>query len=150
MLANVTITYDGALVVTNVSGTITNGQSFQLFVGTNGYSGTFGSITLPSAPGLTRTNTLTSNGTITAGVVATAPVSPGNVSIALSGANVIISGTNGTFHNQQYEVLASTNLTLPLTNWISIGTNLFPGGNFTATNAFSPLVPQTFFILRLP
>ncbi|MBW8863540.1 MAG: autotransporter-associated beta strand repeat-containing protein [Verrucomicrobia bacterium] len=148
LLANA-ITYDGALSVTNVSGTITNGQAFQLFAGTNGYTGTFGSITLPSAPGLTWTNTLTANGTITAGVVATTPVSPGHINITLSGSNVIISGTNGS-SGQQYEVLSSTNLTLPLSNWVSIGTNMFPGGNFTATNTYNPLAPQTFYILRLP
>ncbi|HSY18041.1 MAG TPA: autotransporter-associated beta strand repeat-containing protein [Candidatus Acidoferrales bacterium] len=143
------ITYDGALVVTNFGGTITNGQVFQLFVATNGYSGTFGSITLPSAAGLTWTNTLTANGTITAGVVATTPVSPGHITIIISGSNVIISGTNGS-SGQQYEVLTSTNLTVALTNWTSIATNTFGGGNFSTTNTFNPLVPQTFYILRLP
>jgi autotransporter-associated beta strand protein len=148
LLANA-IGYDGALIVTNFAGTITNGQSFQLFVATNGYLGTFGSITLPSATGLTWTNTLTVNGTITAGVVSGPLPQPHITGINLSGTNLVISGTNGTA-GQQYEVLTSTNLTLALTNWISIATNTFTGGNFNATNTVNPSAPQNYFLLRVP
>jgi autotransporter-associated beta strand protein len=148
LIANA-VAYNGTLIVTNFSGIITNGQSFQLFVATNGYSGTFGSITLPSASGLTWTNTLSLNGTITAGVVSTTPAQPHITSINLSGTTLVISGTNGT-PGQQYEVLTSTNLTLALANWISISTNTFTSGNFSVTNTVNPNTPQSFFLLRLP
>jgi hypothetical protein len=47
-------------------------------------------------------------------------------------------------------VLTSTNLALALTNWISIATNTFTGGNFNATNTVNPSAPQNYFLLRVP
>jgi len=145
------ITYGGTLVVTNFSGAVTNGQSFQLFVATNGIynAGTFSSVTLPSATGLTWTNNLTVNGTITAGVVTGPPAQPQITSVSLSGTSLVISGTNGTA-GLQFEVLTSTNVALALTNWTSIATNTFGSGNFSVTNTVNPSVPQNFYILRVP
>ena len=48
-------------------------------------------------------------------------------------------------------VLASTNLTLPLTNWLPLTTNIFDGsGQFHYTNHVSPVKPRQFFIFKLP
>jgi autotransporter-associated beta strand protein len=141
------ITYGGALVVTNISGTITNGQSFQLFAATSGYTSVFSSVTLPTASGLTWTNTLATNGRITAGVVP--PAQPLITSVSLSGTSLVISGSNGTA-GQQYTEMASTNLALPLVQWSPVLTNNFTGGNFSITNTVNPLAPQNFYILRLP
>ena len=145
------ITYGGTLTVTNFSGTPTNGQTFQLFFATNGIynAGSFGTVILPSAPGLTWTNNLTVNGTITAGVVSTTPATPYITSVSLSGTSLVISGTNGTT-GAQFEVLSSTNLTLPLSNWISIATNTFSAGNFSVTNTVNLSTPRSFYILRIP
>lgn len=67
---------------------------------------------------------------------------------SLSGANVTINGTNqGT---GTYYVLTSTNLTLPLSEWTPVATNvLSSSGSFTltATNAVFPNVPQQFYLL---
>jgi autotransporter-associated beta strand protein len=139
------ITYGGTLVVTNISGFVTNGQSFQLFVATNGYSGTFsGGVTLPSATGLTWTNTLAVNGTITAGVVSGPAAQPYITSVSLSGTSLVISGTNGTA-GLQFVVLSSTNLMLPLSQWTPIVTNTFTGGSWSTTNTVDPSAAQSFF-----
>jgi autotransporter-associated beta strand protein len=138
------ITYGGTLVVTNFSGLVTNGQSFQLFVATNGYSLNFSSVTLPSATGLTWTNTLTTNGRITAGVVP--PAQPSITSISLSGTSLVISGTGGTA-TYQFVLLTSTNLTLPLSQWTPVVTSTFTGGSWSTTNTVNPSAPQNFYLL---
>jgi hypothetical protein len=125
---------------------VTNGQSFQLFVATNGYSLNFSSVTLPSATGLTWTNTLTTDGRITAGVVP--PAQPIITSISLSGTSLVISGTGGTA-GFQFAVLTSTNLVLPLSQWTPIVTNTFTGGNFSVTITVDPSVPQNFYMLKV-
>ncbi len=145
------LTYGGSLLVTNFQGTITNGQTFQLFISSNGIynAGTFGSVTLPTATGLTWTNNLAVNGSITAGVASTTPAQPHITSIGLSGTTLIISGTNGTA-GLQFEVLTSTNINTPLASWTSISTNTFIGGNFSVTNSVTSSAAQNFFILRVP
>lgn len=61
---------------------------------------------------------------------------------------VVISGTNGTA-GLSYYVLASTNVALPLTNWMPVGTNIFDvGGVFTYTNGVNVTWPQYFFVIR--
>ena len=143
------IAYGGTLTVTNFSGTLTNGQSFQLFVSSNGYTGTFATVVLPSATGLTWTNTLTTNGRITAGGVSGPAAQPIITSVSLSGTDLVISGTNGTA-GQQFTLLTSTNVALPLSQWTLILTNTFASGNFSITNTVNPLAPQNFYILRVP
>lgn len=67
----------------------------------------------------------------------------------LSGANIIISGTNGPA-NGKYSVLASSNLTFPFTNWTQLSTNPFDGnGNFIFTNPVNPGMPAFFYLLQL-
>jgi fibronectin-binding autotransporter adhesin len=145
------ITYGGTLIVTNFSGAITNGQTFQLFVASNGVytAGSFGSVTLPSAPGLTWTNNLAVNGSITAGATSSQPAQPGITSVQLTRNSLVIGGTNGTV-GQQFEVFSSTNLALPLANWTSIYTNKFTSGNFSITNTIDTAVPESFYIIRVP
>ena len=143
------ITYGGSLVVTNISGAVTNGQSFQLFVATTGYSLNFSSVTLPSATGLTWTNTLAVNGTITAGVVPSGPpLQPIITSISLSGTSLVISGTNGTA-TFQFVLLNSTNLMLPLSQWTPVVTNPFTGGSWSTTNTVNSSAPQEFYMLNV-
>jgi hypothetical protein len=47
-------------------------------------------------------------------------------------------------------VLMSTNLTLPLANWIPLATNIASGSSFTLTvsNAMNPATPQQFYLLK--
>ncbi|HVM49475.1 MAG TPA: autotransporter-associated beta strand repeat-containing protein, partial [Candidatus Acidoferrum sp.] len=73
---------------------------------------------------------------------------PGINSITLSGTNFIFSGTNGP-NSGTYYVLATTNVTLPLSNWPVIETNSFsPTGTFIVTNAVGA-TPWQFFSLRV-
>ena len=71
--------------------------------------------------------------------------SPGINGFSLAGTSLVISGTNGST-GLQYEVLTTTNLTVPRANWISIATNTFSGGNFSVTNAVAE--PQQFFSIQ--
>ena len=65
-----------------------------------------------------------------------------------SGANLIISGTNGS-PNGNYLVLASTNPLLPRTNWTRLSTNSFNGsGSFIFTNPITPNKPGLFYLLQ--
>jgi len=73
----------------------------------------------------------------------------GITSFSLSGANVVITGTNGQAGDAYY-LLTSTNLALPRSQWQPVATNV-PGssGNytFTATNAVFFGALQQFYIL---
>lgn len=61
---------------------------------------------------------------------------------------VVVAG-NGGSNGASYLVLAATNLTTPLTNWMPVATNQFDAaGNFSATNPTTPGLPQQFFRLR--
>jgi len=70
--------------------------------------------------------------------------------IRLSGANLALNGIDGQ-SGVAYYVLTSTNLTLPLSEWEPLETNvLSTSGNFTitATNAVTQGIPQRFYILQ--
>jgi hypothetical protein len=76
--------------------------------------------------------------------------SPGLTGIKLSGTNVVLSATNG-FVGGTYYVLTSTNLALPLSQWLPLASNVLgAGGSFTinATNAIAPF-PKQFYLLRV-
>jgi hypothetical protein len=70
-------------------------------------------------------------------------------SISVSGANAILSGTNGA-PDWPYIVLTSTDLTLPAGAWTIVSTNTFDNsGNFISTNSADPSLPQLFYRLQL-
>jgi autotransporter-associated beta strand protein len=145
------LTYGGTLTVTNANGTITNGQTFQLFVSSNGVynAGTFSSISLPVAAGLTWTTNLSVDGTITANVVTGPPQQPVITHIGILGADLHLNGSNGPDGSTFY-VWASTNLAVPIANWMPIATNSFTGTgtfNVTVTNAVDPNARQSFYII---
>jgi uncharacterized repeat protein (TIGR03806 family) len=77
------------------------------------------------------------------------PTMPGFNTSALSGTNLVLSGTNG-WPGQLYYLLASTNIALPRSQWIPIATNPFdPSGNFIFTNPANPSTPALFYLLQL-
>jgi len=62
----------------------------------------------------------------------------------------VINGTNGV-SGTTYHLLMSTNLALPVSQWVPVATNtLNANGDFslTATNAVFPDVPQQFYIMK--
>jgi hypothetical protein len=70
--------------------------------------------------------------------------------VAISGTNLVLSGTNGPV-NGSYSLLASTNLTVPISNWTQVSTGAFDAnGNFALTNALDSALPHRFFRLRAP
>jgi hypothetical protein len=77
-------------------------------------------------------------------------VSPQFTSLQLFGANLVIRGTGGTSRGT-YHIVTSTNITVPLANWIPLLTNQFDAsGNFTFTNAITPGVPVRFYRVSVP
>lgn len=65
----------------------------------------------------------------------------------LNAGSLILRGTNGPA-NTDYEIIATTNLALPLAQWSVIGSASFDGaGDFAFTNSAGPLT-QRFFRLR--
>ena len=141
------LSLNGALTVTNLSGTLVLGDSFKLFTAAAA-SGNFSSVTLPPlANGLAWNKTaLASAGVIT--VVSNTPPRIGT--IIFSGGVFALSGSNGIPRNNYY-VIGSTNLALPLTNWTRLVTNVFDaGGNFGWTNVISAGNRQFFYSLLVP
>jgi hypothetical protein len=141
--------YGGSLIVSNVGiASFAAGDNFKLFNAT-AYAGSFTSLNLPPLnPGLGWTNKLPEDGSIE---VISVPISQPKIgSITVSGANVIISGTNG-IAGQNYAVLTATNVALPLSNWLSLVTNQFgAGGSFFFTNPIAPGELQRYFRIRTP
>ena len=77
--------------------------------------------------------------------------SPGITGISLSGTNLVINGSNG-LSGRTYYVLMTTNLTLSLSQWTPVATNVLnASGNFTitATNAVDSKAPHRFYILKM-
>jgi hypothetical protein len=140
------VAYGGTLSLTNLSGTLALGDSFKLFSATN-YTGAFTNLVPRTAgPGLRwETSLLTNNGTLV--VALDGPII---TNITWTGLNVVLAGTNG-FPTNNYYVLTSTNLAVPLTNWARLTTNLFDvAGNFIFTNAIDRAVPEQFYLLQVP
>jgi hypothetical protein len=83
--------------------------------------------------------------------VATAPVTPPVIgNIAISGTNIVVSGSGGAAGGTYY-VLSSTNVAAPRTNWIRMATNVFgPGGSFVFTNALDSAAASRFYLLQVP
>ena len=131
-----------------------------LAFGANGTLYSLGS-TSASAQGLYSVNPATGAATLIGAPISNFGVDGGLVfapgpepiiaSISLSGTNLVINGSNG-LSNRTYQVLASTNVALLVSQWLPVATNVLnASGNFTitATNAVSPSFPQRFFILQL-
>jgi len=144
---NGTLTYGGTLTLTNLSGTLTNGDSFKLFNAAI-YNGAFTNI-VPAIPAVNlawNTNSLT-NGVLK---VVASPTSPPQISrMTMGGSGIIFNGAGGV-PNWTYYILASSNLTLPENQWTTIATNVFDAnGNFNFTNPSNPSMLQQFYLLQL-
>ena len=75
---------------------------------------------------------------------------PSFTSAGVAGTNLVLNGANG-LSGHTYYVLATTNLTLPRSQWQSLTTNTWTAnGNFSlvVTNAVNPAVPDQFFLLE--
>jgi autotransporter-associated beta strand protein len=146
------ITFGGTLILTNIS-TPAAGNSFKLFSALNSssYLGSFTGGIVPATPGpglAWDTSALNTSGTIKVASTVTTPVKIG--SIAITGGNVVLSGSNGV-PNNHYIVTTSTNIAVKFSNWTPIATNTFDAnGKFSFTNSLTPPVPQQFYLLQVP
>jgi len=120
---NSSITYGGTLIVTNLGGSFTGGETYKLFDSAiGGYLGSFSAIQLPLLPaGLSWNTNLSANGSLSiSGSLILAK--PAITRLSIIGANIIVSGTNNTGAGGTYSVFTSTNVALPLANWTFLTT----------------------------
>lgn len=84
------------------------------------------------------------------GTVFSVIVQPTIANIELVGTNLVLKGFNGV-QGENCVTLASIDLSLPLTSWVPIGTNVLPAGNFTltVTNVVDPSASKVFYTLQL-
>jgi hypothetical protein len=139
------IVYGGTLNLLNISGApLAAGNSFQIF-NASSYSSSFTAINPTSpGPGLGWDTTHLNTGKINV-VAAPTPVIS---SIAISGNNLILSGTNGPASGN-YIVVTSTNIAMPTSNWTVLSTDSFDAsGVFHTTNILNPAIPQLFYQLK--
>jgi fibronectin-binding autotransporter adhesin len=90
--------------------------------------------------------------TSTIGLVLTSAIhpQPRMNNFVQSGNNLVVSGING-FANGPFHVLASVDVTAPLSTWTSVASGVFgPTGNFSFSTPIDPAKPQQFFILQVP
>ena len=138
-----TVNYDGLLQVVQNGNLSANGV-FKLFDATN-YSGVFASFDLPilTSPLTWDTSFLTADGTLR--IIG----GPEVTSYGFGGtANFQISGTGSA--DQPYRVMATTNVSLPLSNWTQVGSGTFAGGVFAFTDTDAAHHPQRFYRVVSP
>ena len=142
------ITYGGTLYATNLAGTITTSDTFQVFNATGAKNLNFASVTGSPGPGLGWTfNPAT--GTLGVTVVAS-PLSALRFTSnpVISGNALSISATN-TGAGSVY-LLTTTNLTTPLSAWTPVWTNVLAGSSSFTTNIagiVNPTLKNQFYML---
>jgi autotransporter-associated beta strand protein len=138
------VAYQGALVVSNMAGILSPGQSFTLF-NTAAASGNFNGTT-PVTPGPNlawQFNPVA--GTLS--VIALPPPAITQFALEDNGSFTLL-GTGPT--NQSYRILAATNLVLPLANWTPIATGTFVAGTLNFTDGQASNHVQRFYRVVTP
>jgi autotransporter-associated beta strand protein len=144
--------YGGTLVLSNIGvASLAAGNSFKLFNNGN-FTGNFAAVSGTPGPNLIWSFNPT-NGTATVVSTALVPTIPPTITeFSLSGGNVTVNATNGQTGGTYY-LLGSTNLTIPLSQWLPLATNVIQtngaanGFTFTGTNAVQAGKLQQFYIL---
>ncbi|MCX6925793.1 MAG: autotransporter-associated beta strand repeat-containing protein, partial [Verrucomicrobia bacterium] len=124
-----TLTYGGTLTVTNLAGTLVQGDTFQLFKATT-YDGNFAAMSLPALGAGLVWNWTPANGTLTVVKGETPPVLSGFGPLTGSSFPLTFSGPSG----QTYKVLASTNVALPIASWMQLASGTFGATAITYTD----------------
>ncbi len=141
------ISYGGTLVVTNTGSRLQAGDTFTLFSATGGFNATsFNSIVLPDYY-TWNTSQLGVNGSVSVTAMLPPPaIAAVNFSQALSGI-LSFSGTNGA-PGGPYELLTSTNVALPLSQWTVVASGNFGvNGTFSGLNVTNAPSAQQFYLL---
>jgi PKD repeat protein len=83
--------------------------------------------------------------------VSAVPARPSLAGLSISGANLVAGGSNG-LSGKTYVLLAGTNLSQPISQWMPVATAI-PDTNgyftLTATNGVDPSVPHIFYVIGL-
>jgi len=138
------VSYGGALVVTNSSGSpLVVGHTYTLFSSAAAGTGNFSSVTiLPAGAGTF--NPATGVLTITSATAFTFS------SLRAVGGNLVVVASGGT-PSSGYTLLSSTNLATPISAWITNSTgSLDASGNLSNTIPLNPSQPVKFFRIRQP
>jgi fibronectin-binding autotransporter adhesin len=140
------VVYGGTLKV-NVDGTLTGNCIFKLFSAQT-YGGAFNGFDLPDISPLTwDTSQLAVDGTLRA--VGAAVVTPDITHISYGGpGGFFLSGTGTVV--APYDILATTNVALPLINWTNIGGGTFSNGSFLFNDASATNYQKRFYRLTTP
>jgi autotransporter-associated beta strand protein len=137
------VTYGGTMYVNNLAGTLTAGQSFQLFNSASA-GGNFSNI-LPTPGAGLAWDFNPATGTLS--LVSTAPPQVTSWGID-AGGSFTLSGTGPS--GQPYRVFATTNVALPFGSWTPIVTSTFAGGVFYFTDTQSSAFGQRFYRVVTP
>jgi hypothetical protein len=90
-------------------------------------------------------STLETYSSVTSGVVNSVTVQAQH-----TGTNIVFTGSGGN-DGQQYRVLSSTNLTLPMAQWTPVQTNVFfNGGNLSNAVPVDPAQKTLYFRIAVP
>jgi fibronectin-binding autotransporter adhesin len=142
-----TISAGGTLIVTNTSGIPFVGENFFLFSG--GLASHFDAINLPPLPpGLAWTNRLSIDGSIAVIASSSLPLR----SAAINHQDFrLTTATNGRA-GASFSVYASTDVTLPLTNWTLLTNGLLDGSGNCSLVLSNALIsqPRQFYLLFTP
>ncbi|HTB85232.1 MAG TPA: hypothetical protein VK742_16420 [Candidatus Sulfotelmatobacter sp.] len=143
--ASIINTNNDTLLVTNVGPALAVGDTFQVFSKALTGSGT---MTISGGGGVTWNNNLAVNGSISVATLPAPPKPVVNQTYTLGGTNFVF-GISNLSASATYNVLATTNLLTPLTNWTYISTNTYSGnGQYFITNPINPTMPQLFYTLE--
>ena len=147
VVANGALTLSGTVNVTPLGGF--GPGTYTLFTYNPANAFNYGSLNLGTVPG--GYNYALSTNTSGQVNLLVSPVTPPSFGQSvLAGGSLILSGTGGT-PGADYYMLTSTNVVLPLANWLRLATNQFDGsGNFAFTNTVSAGTPQLFYRLQVP
>jgi autotransporter-associated beta strand protein len=134
----------GTLRVINHGPTLVAGDTFTLF---NQALNNGDSLSILPPPGVILTNKLALDGTLTVLSAVPAP-QPYITSISLTGTDVVLSGTNS-LAGEEYNLLTSTNVALPLSQWTVLAAGTLSGSVFSITTPVAPGAQQSFYRLKV-
>jgi autotransporter-associated beta strand protein len=142
-----TLTYGGTLTLTNIGAqAYTNGTVIKLF---DAATYVAGAVTIqPGSPGnglMWDSTQLAVDGTLRVGLVVT-PVVAAPAKLADKNISFTITGGIG----QGYTVRATTNVTLPLTNWSVLQSGSLPSAPYTFTDLTATNYPQRYYRVSTP
>jgi len=135
-------------IVVNLLGTLPAGSTYTVLSCTDRIAGSFAPVAHSADGSVAFSVTTVSSGESTlVQLTVQAPTRPVFNDVAYSSGHLVVSGSNG-IPGQSFYVLANTNLSASLANWVTVATNAFdPSGNFSISLPVSATLRQEFFQL---